>query len=53
MPSDAYKLENLTKQQLLLAKQYFLDLKQIEESDEHSKYIGGPTLIKNDKNGKR
>lgn len=53
LPSDAYKLENLTKQQLLLAKQYFLDLKQIEESAEHSKDIGVPTLIKNDKNEKR
>lgn len=46
LPTDEFRLENLTKQQLLLAKQYFLDSKQEIESTEYKECTIGTSLIK-------
>lgn len=47
LSSDDFRIENLTKQQLLLAKQYFLEL----ESEKGGTEPSGPRLIKTDKKG--
>lgn len=46
LASDELGLDNLTKQQLLLAKQYFLGTEQLEENIGDVKSSNGPRLIK-------
>lgn len=53
LPEGTFKLESLNKQQLVLAKQYFLDLCESKETDENSENKGGPSLIKMNENKKR
>lgn len=53
LPTDEFGIENLTKQQLLLAKQYFLDSKQVKENTESSENEIGPKLVKTKENKKR
>lgn len=53
LPTDEFGIENLTKQQLLLAKQYFLDSEQAKENTESSENTIGPRLIKTKDNKKR
>lgn len=53
LPTDEFGIENLTKQQLLLAKQYFLDSEQAKENTEPSENAIGPRLIKIKDNKKR
>ncbi len=53
LPTSEFGIENLTKQQLLLAKQYFLDSEQINENTEPSENSMGPRLVKAKDNKKR
>ena len=50
LSTDEFGIENLTKQQLLLAKQYFLDLEQAKETSEN---VINARLIKNKENKRR
>ncbi len=43
---NAFRLENLTKQQLLLTRQYYLNAKQVNESVENSEGTADPILIR-------
>ena len=53
LTSSEFRIKNLSKQQLLLAKQYFLDLEQTKENTESSENLTGPKLVKTKYNGKR
>lgn len=53
LPTSEFGIENLTKQQLLLAKQYFLDSKQTMENIQTCETSMGPRLIKTKDNKKR
>ena len=53
LPAGEFGIENLTKQQLLLAKQYFLDSEQAKETAEPSENVIGPRLVKTKDNKKR
>lgn len=53
LPTDEFGLENLTKQQLLLAKQYFLDSEYVKENTESNENTISPRLIKTKDNKKR
>lgn len=53
LPTDEFGLENLTKQQLLLAKQYFLDSEYAKENTESNENTISPRLIKTKDNKKR
>ena len=53
LPAGEFGLENLTKQQLLLAKQNFLDSEQAKETAEPSENVIGPRLVKTKDNKKR
>ena len=50
LPKAELGMKNINKQQLLLAKQYFLNLKQEKNSIEFSENVTGPRLIKNNYN---
>lgn len=51
--TDEFGIENLTKQQLLLTKQYFLDLEQSKETTEPRENDIGIRLVKNKDNKRR
>lgn len=53
LPTDEFGLENLTKQQLLLAKQYFLDSEYVKENTESNENTISPRLIKTKDNKRR
>ncbi len=53
LPAGEFGIENLTKQQLLLAKQYFLNSEQAKETTEPSENATGPRLVKTKDNKKR
>ena len=53
LPTDKFGLENLTKQQLLLAKQYFFDSEYAKENTESNENTISPRLIKTKDNKKR
>lgn len=53
LPADEFGIENLTKQQLLLAKQYFLDSEQAKDTTELNENAIGPRLVKTKDNKKR
>ena len=53
LPTGELGIENLTKQQLLLAKQYFLDSEQAKEHTDSSENTIGPRLIKTKDSKKR
>lgn len=53
LPTDEFGLENLTKQQLLLAKQYFLASEYVKENTESNENTISPRLIKTKDNKRR
>lgn len=53
LPTSDFGIENLTKQQLLLAKKYFLDLEQINENKEPSEDSMDHKLVKTKDKKKR
>lgn len=53
LPAGEFGIENLTKQHLLLAKQYFLDSEQAKKTTESSENAIGPRLVKTKDSKKR